>query len=158
MCGIAGIINANDPDIRLQSVKGMLSRLYYRGPDESGIYHSRNATLGNVRLSIIDLDTGQQPISDQSGRFWIVFNGEIFNYIELREDLTKKGIQLKTASDTEVLVQLYALHGKECLQQLNGQFAFAIWDKQKQELFAARYRVGIRPLYYYRQNDSLVFA
>ena len=158
MCGIAGIINAQAPDIRLQTVKGMLSRMYYRGPDESGIYHSRNATLGNVRLSIIDLDTGQQPISDLSGRFWIVFNGEIFNYIELREDLTKKGIQLKTTSDTEVLVQLYALHGEACLQLLNGQFAFAIWDKQKQELFAARDRMGIRPFFYYRKNNSLVFA
>ncbi len=158
MCGIAGIIHAHAPDIRLQSVKGMLARMYYRGPDESGIYHSRNATLGNVRLSIIDLDTGQQPISDLSGRYWIVFNGEIYNYIELREDLLRKGIHLKTSSDTEVLVQLYAMHGKACLQQLNGQFAFAIWDKEKQELFAARDRTGIRPFYFYKKHGGFIFA
>ncbi len=130
----------------------------HRGPDESGIYHSPVATIGNVRLSIIDLQTGQQPLSDISGRYWIVFNGEIFNYIELREELEKKDVRLRTRSDTEVLVNLYALYGKSCLSMLNGQFAFAIWDKQKEELFLARDRVGIRPLFYTVTNGVLYFG
>ena len=158
MCGIAGVINSASPDERKELVKRMLSRIHYRGPDESGMYHSSKATIGNVRLSIIDLSGGQQPISDNSGRYWIVFNGEIFNYIELKQDLEKKGNVFKTTSDTEVLVQLYAVYGKKCLDMLNGQFAFAIWDKKKEELFMARDRVGIRPLFYHLQNGTLTFA
>ncbi len=158
MCGIAGIVNSSDPKIRKQIVENMLSRIYYRGPDESGIYHSKRATLGNVRLSIIDLSRGQQPISDSSGRFWIVFNGEIFNYIELRKNIEKKGISFKTTSDTEVLVQLYAIYGKKCLGMLNGQFAFAIWDNKDEELFMARDRVGIRPLFYHYEDNILTFS
>jgi asparagine synthase (glutamine-hydrolysing) len=157
MCGIAGIINT-DRKNRQAIIERMLSRIYYRGPDESGIYHSDKATIGNVRLSIIDLFGGQQPISDSSGRYWIVFNGEIFNYIELREDLESKGYSFKTKSDTEVLVQLYSVYGKNCLELLNGQFAFAIWDKLREELFLARDRVGIRPLFYHYQNNEFTFA
>ncbi|MBN2486817.1 MAG: asparagine synthase (glutamine-hydrolyzing) [Bacteroidales bacterium] len=158
MCGIAGIINSGERDSRLSLVKNMLSRIHYRGPDESGIYHCAKATLGNVRLSIIDLSGGQQPISDSSGRYWIVFNGEIFNYIELKADLEQKGYRFKTTSDTEVLVQLYAVYGKNCLEKLIGQFVFAIWDNQKEELFMARDRVGIRPLFYHYRNNQLTFA
>jgi len=158
MCGIAGMINSASSDQRVELVKKMLSRIWYRGPDESGIYHSRKATLGSVRLSIIDLAGGQQPISDVSGRYWIVFNGEIFNYVELKRDLEKKGIRFRTTSDTEVLVQLYATYGKKCLSMLNGQFAFAIWDKGKEELFLARDRVGIRPLFYHYDEKTLTFA
>ena len=110
------------------------------------------------RLSIIDLSTGQQPLSDSSGRYWIVFNGEIFNYRELRDDLEKSGVIFQTHSDTEVLVQLYALYGKDCLSRLNGQFAVAIWDKIDEELFIARDRVGIRPLFYSVVNGVLYFA
>lgn len=158
MCGIAGIINTTEPDRRKEQVMEMLSRITYRGPDESGIYHSAKATLGNVRLSIIDLAGGQQPLSDLSGRYWIVFNGEIFNYLELKKDLEQKGYRLKTTSDTEVLVQLYAVYGSKCLSLLNGQFAFAIWDKQKEELFLGRDRVGIRPLFYHYENGGLTFG
>ena len=136
----------------------MLRSISYRGPDESGIYHLRFATIGNVRLSIIDIEGGQQPLSDLSGRYWIVFNGEIFNYKELRIDLEKKGVSFQTQSDTEVLVQLYAVYGKKCLNLLNGQFAFAIWDKQKEELFIARDRVGIRPFFYNIQDGVFSFA
>ncbi len=136
----------------------MLHAIRYRGPDESGIYHSPHATIGNVRLSIIDVEGGQQPLSDSSGRYWIVFNGEIFNYKELRQGLEKSGNIFRTHSDTEVLIQLYALHGKKCLGLLNGQFVFAIWDKAKEELFIARDRVGIRPLFYNITDGIFSFA
>jgi asparagine synthase (glutamine-hydrolysing) len=158
MCGVAGIIDYQGKKNSIHTVSSMLRLINYRGPDESGIYNSAIATIGNVRLSIIDIAGGQQPLSDLSGRFWIVFNGEIFNYKELREELEKCGISFKTHSDTEVLVQLYALYGKKCLGKLNGQFAFAIWDKKEQELFIARDRVGIRPLFYSVTNGVLYFA
>jgi len=158
MCGVAGIIDYRGKTNTVTAVGSMLRSFSHRGPDESGVYHSPTATIGNVRLSIIDLQTGQQPLSDISGRYWIVFNGEIFNYIELRKELEKKGIRLKTQSDTEVLVSLFAMYGKSCLNMLNGQFAFAIWDKQKEELFLARDRVGIRPLFYTVFNGVLYFG
>ncbi len=156
MCGVAGIIDYRGKTNTVNAVGTMLRSFSHRGPDESGIYHSPTTTIGSVRLSIIDLQTGQQPLSDISGRYWIVFNGEIFNYIELREDLEKKNVRLKTKSDTEVLVNLFAMYGKNCLNMLNGQFAFAIWDKQKEEIFLARDRVGIRPLFY-TVNDSAFY-
>ena len=158
MCGICGIIDYKSKANSRTDVESMLRSINYRGPDESGIYHSPCATLGNVRLSIIDIVGGQQPLSDLSGRFWIVFNGEIFNYKELRKDLENKSIVFRTMSDTEVLVQLYSVYGKKCLGLLNGQFALAIWDKQKEELFIARDRVGIRPLFYNTDNGILSLA
>lgn len=158
MCGIAGIIDYKSRSNSIIALTSMLRAISYRGPDESGIYNSPCATLGNVRLSILDLTTGRQPVTDQTGRYWIVYNGEIFNYRELRSDLEKKGARFSTHSDTEVLVQLYAHEGRECLNKLNGQFAFAIWDKQKEELFLARDRVGIRPLYYNLNNGVFTFA
>ncbi|HWC53278.1 MAG TPA: hypothetical protein VG676_06825, partial [Chitinophagaceae bacterium] len=118
----------------------------HRGPDESGIYLSDDIAIGNVRLSIIDLESGHQPMSDVTGNYWIVYNGEVFNYKELREHLQKKGVHLKTQSDTEVVVQMYAIYGSQCLQYFNGQFSFCIWDKKKKECFLARDRVGILPL------------
>lgn len=158
MCGVAGIIDYQSKLNTKIILESMIRVISHRGPDESGIYYSRHATLGNVRLSIIDIEGGQQPLSDLSGRFWIVFNGEIFNYKELRIDLEKKGNIFKTKSDTEVLVQLYALYGEKCLNLLNGQFAFAIWDKLKEELFIARDRVGIRPLFYNFNAGVFSFA
>ena len=158
MCGIAGIIDYKRKADSKFITEKMLSAISYRGPDESGIYHSPYATLGNVRLSIIDIKGGQQPLSDQTGRYWIAFNGEIFNYRELRQDLEKKGNNFKTQSDTEVLIQLFANYREKCLELLNGQFAFVIWDKQKEELFLARDRVGIRPLFYNINNGVFSFA
>jgi asparagine synthase (glutamine-hydrolysing) len=158
MCGIAGIIDYRGKSASKPVIEGMLRAINYRGPDESGIYLSPVAAIGNVRLSIIDLSTGQQPLSDPSGRYWIVFNGEIFNYPELRELLVGKGHTFKTHSDTEVLVQLYAVYGKECLSMLNGQFAFAIWDKLNEEVFIARDRIGIRPLFYHLSERGFSFA
>lgn len=136
----------------------MLATINHRGPDESGVLVDGNTGIGNVRLSIIDLSSGQQPMSDVSGRYWIVYNGEVFNYKELRNDLIKKGVKLKTTSDTEVVVQMFALFGPECLNSFNGQFAFCIWDKETRELFLARDRVGIRPLFYWNQRNSFAFC
>jgi len=159
MCGIAGIWNPSQKIAHHKEIlKNMLARIYYRGPDECGMLTSEHLLMGNVRLNIIDPKGGTQPICDQTERYWIVFNGEIFNYIELRDELEKKGYRHRTQSDTEVLVQLYALYGEKSLSKLNGQFAFAIWDKKTGDLFLARDRVGIRPLYYAFQNGTFLFA
>ena len=160
MCGIAGIYNYRSASgtSATDSVKKMLTNIRHRGPDECGMYVGNNVTLGNVRLSIVDLASGQQPMCDESGNYWIVYNGEIFNHAELRVEIEKKGIRLKTKCDTEVVVQMYALYGKDCLSYFNGQFAFCIWNKKDNELFFARDRVGIRPLYYWKQNDSFAFC
>lgn len=159
MCGIAGIYNLREPrSILLDILKRMLGTIYYRGPDESGIYIDDWVGLGHARLSIIDLSSGTQPIHNEQKNLWIVCNGEIFNYPELRQDLLKKGHRFYTASDTEVLLHLYEEKGLSCLDDLNGQFAFAIWNSKDKELFLARDRVGIRPLHYTIQNDTIIFA
>jgi asparagine synthase (glutamine-hydrolysing) len=160
MCGIAGIFHFNSPQKQLNEdhLKKMLSTIWYRGPDESGIYIGKNIGLGSVRLSIIDLSSGQQPISIRDGRFTIVYNGEIFNYIELKEELENRGCNFLTTSDTEVVAHAYAEYGTDCLQKFNGQFAIAIWDNQEKSLFLARDRVGIRPLFYSKINGTLAFC
>lgn len=159
MCGIAGFFQFNeDVVVKKHTLRKMLTRIRHRGPDQSGIYISENASLGSVRLSIIDLSTGTMPLSTTDESLWIVFNGEIFNYIELREELITKGHTFKTTSDTEVIVHAYEEYGPEFLNKLNGQFAIAIWDKNKKELFLARDRVGIRPLYYTEAGESFVFG
>jgi len=159
MCGIAGIYSSfGDLVPYRSSLKDMMWQIRHRGPDESGVLSSQKILMGSVRLNIIDLKNGTQPLCDASGRFWIVFNGEIFNYLELKQELLARGCRFRTESDTEVLVNLYAQEGPQCLEKLNGQFAFAIWDKHQQELFMARDRVGIRPLYYTRHNGMWAFA
>jgi len=161
MCGIAGryrfFPSASETETR-SDIKKMLSVIRHRGPDESGIYLDENVGLGSVRLSIIDISSGQQPMCDASGEYWIVYNGEIFNYRELRKQIEKKGVKLKTNCDTEVVVQMYALYGSACLQYFNGQFAFCIWNQKKQELFLARDRMGIRPLFYWKDANSFAFC
>ncbi len=159
MCGIAGIFNISPEEFSCeQHIRRMLSVIRHRGPDEAGIYLGKNVGLGSARLSILDLVSGQQPISDESGNFWIVYNGEIFNYSELRTELEKQGTRFHTNSDTEVIVQMYAKYGPACLEHFNGQFAFCIWDSKKRELFLARDRVGIRPLFYWRQGQAFAFC
>lgn len=159
MCGIAGVLNIKDgPEVSKETLNRMISVLKHRGPDEFGIYRDDRVGLGHARLSIIDLATGQQPMSNEDGSVWITFNGEIFNYVELREDLIKKGHRFKTTSDTEVIVHLYEDYGRQCLDYLNGQFAFALWDTRKKELFAARDRLGIRPLFYAMHSGRFYFA
>jgi asparagine synthase (glutamine-hydrolysing) len=158
VCGITGIINFEGQRIQTDLLIDMLSQIAYRGPDESGIYINDGVGLGNVRLSIIDISTGQQPMCNDDKSLWIVYNGEVFNYIELRENLKKKGVLFRTDSDTEVVLRYYEKYNEKCLDYFNGQFAIAIWDCKKEELFLARDRVGIRPLFYYFQNNCFVFG
>ena len=136
----------------------MLAMIRHRGPDEFGIYLDGPVGLGSARLSIIDLKTGQQPISNEDGTKWVVFNGEVFNYVELRPELEARGHRFTTTSDTEVLVHAYEEWGPTCVERFNGQFAFAIWDTRDQSLFLARDRLGVRPLFYAIKDGSLIFG
>jgi len=158
MCGIAGIINFNSKEDMQDLLRRMIGLLHHRGPDASGIYVSSNAGLAHARLSIIDLSGGVQPIYNEDRSVWIVFNGEIFNYPELREDLVSRGHRFYTQTDTEVLVHLYEEHGTAMFKDLNGQFAFALWDQKKETLLLGRDRMGIRPLFYHQSNGRLVFG
>ena len=159
MCGITGVLNlaASKPP-GLDEITAMISPLRHRGPDQSGVYLDDDVALGNLRLSIIGLGDGIQPICNETGKLWIVYNGEAFNYIELKSDLVAKGHRFATGTDTEVLLHLYEEYGTGCLGMINGQFALAIWDAGKKELFLARDRVGIRPLYYIYSAGRLFFA
>ena len=136
----------------------MVSSISHRGPDEFGAYFDDYCALGQARLSIIDLSTGSQPLCNEDGRLWISFNGEIFNYIELREELEKYGHKFRTRSDTEVIVHAFEQWGTQCPERFNGQFAFVIYDRKNRSLFAARDRTGIRPLMYCRHGDRFYFA
>jgi asparagine synthase (glutamine-hydrolysing) len=160
MCGIVGVLNCKSTDKPVQEglLRQMLGMIRHRGPDQYGIYIDDWIGLGSARLSIIDLSSGQQPIPNEDRTLWIVFNGEIFNYIELRPDLERHGHHFTTNSDTEVILHLYEDYGPDCLKYLNGQFALAIWDTRGQTLFLARDRVGIRPLFYTMVEDRFVFG
>jgi len=136
----------------------MMNTIRHRGPDDEGLYISGNIGLGHRRLSIIDLNTGKQPISNETGTVWIVYNGEIYNYRELRADLLKRGHVFSTETDSEVIVHLYEEYGEGSLDKLRGMFAFAIWDDTSKTLFLARDRVGIKPLYYCEANSALLFG
>jgi asparagine synthase (glutamine-hydrolysing) len=159
MCGITGVLNLDErPPVQVDTLRQMLGMIRHRGPDGFGIYCDEHVGLGNARLSIIDLAGGDQPISNEDGTLWIVFNGEIFNYVELRPALEARGHRFSTNTDTEVIVHLYEDYGPACLEQLNGQFAIALWDARNQTLFLARDRVGIRPLFYTIHNGQLIFG
>jgi asparagine synthase (glutamine-hydrolysing) len=159
MCGICGKLEFDrNAVIPPATIKGMMDSMHHRGPDDEGVYLSGNVALGFRRLSIIDLQSGHQPLSNEDGSIWIVFNGEIYNYQELRSFLLKKGHVFRTKTDTEVIVHLYEELGPACLERLRGMFGFAIWDRRNDSLFLARDRVGIKPLYYRLSNDSLIFA
>ncbi|HHW36196.1 MAG TPA: asparagine synthase (glutamine-hydrolyzing) [Bacillales bacterium] len=157
MCGFIGIFN-NHKMVNKTSIIKMRDIIKHRGPDDAGLFLDENIGLAFRRLSIIDLQAGHQPMSTVDDRYTIVFNGEIYNYLELRDDLINKGVTFQTHSDTEVILQLFAEKGPACLQLLNGMFAFAIWDKEKRELFFARDRLGIKPFYYYHDEDRFVFG
>jgi asparagine synthase (glutamine-hydrolysing) len=159
MCGIAGFTTFQaPPEAPRELVRQMAQSLRPRGPDGEGYTADACITLGHRRLSIIDIEGGAQPMSTKDGRYCIVYNGEIYNYVELRRDLESRGCVFHTKSDTEVLLQLFALDGADALQKLEGMFAFAIWDRQRRELFLARDRIGIKPLYYCHCGSELVFA
>jgi asparagine synthase (glutamine-hydrolysing) len=159
MCGIVGIcgINGAHPS-EARVLRDMLGTIRHRGPDQFGIYIDDHVALGNARLSIIDLSTGQQPICNEDGSLWIVFNGEIFNHPELREELETKGHRFTTHCDTETVLHAYEEYGPGCLSKFNGQFAIAIWDTRKRVLFIARDRLGVRPVFYTVSGGALVFG
>src|SRR5688572_9105743 len=149
MCGIAGILYSDPSRPACEpTVAAMRDCMVYRGPDDFGIHLDGPLGFGFRRLSIIDLSGGHQPMSDVSGRYCIIFNGEIYNYRELREQLIQRGHQFRTHSDTEVILATFMAHGERCVEQLNGMFAFAIWDRVDRSLFLARDRMGVKPLYY----------
>ena len=159
MCGLTGKIYLDrSRAIDRQELKQMTDTLYHRGPDDAGFYVNNNIGLGFRRLSIIDVEKGHQPISNEDNSIWIVFNGEIYNYQELHRDLVKKGHVFKTNSDTETLIHLYEQYGNECVKYINGMFAFAIWDNNKNQLFCVRDRFGIKPFYYYSDEEKFVFG
>lgn len=159
MCGIAGYIRLSDPAIPdKELVARMVASIRHRGPDEFGAFFDDHCVLGHARLSIIDLAGGQQPMGSQDGSLWICYNGEVYNYIELREELIAAGHQFLTSSDTEVILHAYQEWGRDCLSRFNGQFAFAIYDRTKKKMLLARDRMGIRPLFWTINNDRLLFA
>lgn len=159
MCGIVGILQRTpQAPVPVEVMRAMLQAIAHRGPDGAGYYRDSSAALGSARLSIIDLVNGDQPIGNEDGSLWIVFNGEIFNYRELRPGLEQRGHVLRTASDTEVILHLYEEYGARCLEMLNGQFAFAIWDSLHKRLFLARDRIGVRPLFYATTKTGFVFG
>jgi asparagine synthase (glutamine-hydrolysing) len=158
MCGIAGILNLDNSPVDRVRLERMTETLSHRGPDAGGIFVEGHVGLGHRRLSIIDLEGGSQPMSDAEASLWITFNGEIFNYVELRQELAARGHRFRTTSDTEVILHMYREHGEECVRFLNGQWAFAIWDAERRQLFLSRDRIGVRPLYYSTAGRSFLFA
>ncbi len=162
MCGIAGILtNGCDRDHLETLIERMQSALRHRGPDDRGIYISpdRQAAIAHTRLSILDLSpAGHQPMSTTDGRYWITFNGEIYNFRQLRSKLISQGEQFQSQTDTEVILKLYQHYGTDCVKQLRGMFAFAIWDDLEKSCFLARDPLGIKPLYYWQHGSTVVFA
>jgi asparagine synthase (glutamine-hydrolysing) len=158
MCGIAGLAGPMTRSYGRQGLAQMLRALRHRGPDDEGIYEAAEALIGQRRLSIIDLASGRQPIGNEDGTKWIVCNGEIYNYQELRAELVAAGHRFATHSDTEVILHLYEDLGERCLDRLRGMFAFAIWDEEKRALFAARDHLGQKPFYFVHRGQQLAFA
>jgi asparagine synthase (glutamine-hydrolysing) len=158
VCGIVGILTFNGQSVNPASLDRMITQIRHRGPDECGSLAEKQVGLGSARLSIIDLASGQQPLHNEDKSISIVFNGEIFNYIELRAELIQRGHRFRTQSDTEVILHLYEEQGADCVRSLNGQWAFAIWDRRRDRLFLSRDRLGVRPLFYTVTNDALLFG
>ena len=159
MCGIVGIINLDaQKPVAIQLLKKMIDVIHYRGPDDEGFHVEGNVGLGVCRLSIIDLETGHQPIHNEDKTIWVVQNGEIYNFRELRSNLERFGHRFCTNSDTEVIVHCYEEYGDHCPEYLRGMFAFAIWDSKSKKLLLARDRVGIKPLFYLNDDQTLLFG
>ena len=158
MCGICGIVNYNDRKVDKKVIKKMTKAMIHRGPDDDGSVIIKNFSIGMRRLAIIDLEKGQQPISNSDNSIWVVLNGEIYNHIELRNELKKKGHIFKTKSDTEVLVHLYQEFSFEFLDRINGMFSFALIDKKNEIVWIVRDRLGIKPLYYVDTKENFIFS
>jgi len=159
MCGISGITNFNKEPVENSSIKKMMKLMKHRGPDDNGFFVEKNIGFGFVRLSIIDLsDAGHQPMFDKSGRFMIIHNGEVYNYVELRNELLSKGYIFNSNTDTEVILYSFIEWGPNCLEKFNGMWAFCIYDREANKLFLCRDRYGIKPLYYYLNDNSFIFS
>lgn len=159
MCGISGVLNFKPEDrVERQALEAMNQQLVHRGPDDAGFFVSPQVGLAMRRLSIIDLTTGRQPVSNEEGTLWLVYNGEIYNHHELRARLQTRGHRYRSRSDTETIVHLYEEYGKDCVHHLRGMFAFALWDSHRGRLFAARDRLGIKPFYYRYTPERFLFA
>ena len=159
MCGIAGIVDFGPGfDPSLDVLERMTDVIRHRGPDDFGFHVGPHIALGHRRLSIIDLKSGHQPMYDAEKTAVIVFNGEIYNFQSIRSDLKSLGVQFRSQSDTEVLLESYKTYGLECLKRLRGMFAFAIWDASRRRLFVARDRLGKKPVYYFASGNRLVFG
>ncbi len=159
MCGIAGYFGSPRWDLpRRRVLERMLAAIRHRGPDGWGVHLDRSVGLGHVRLSIIDLAGGRQPMADRCQAIWVTFNGEIFNYIELKQDLIAAGHRFQTSSDTEVIIEAYRRKGHRCVEDFNGDFAFALWDSEQAQLMLARDRMGVRPVYYTVRDGVLYFG
>src|SRR5712672_872510 len=159
MCGVAGILEfARDTRANPALLREMCRVMAHRGPDDDGFHSDGPAAIGMRRLSIVDLATGHQPISNEQGSLTIVFNGEIYNHLALREQLIARGHTYRTRSDTETIVHLYEEYGSDCVKHLRGMFALVIWDRRKRVLFAARDRLGIKPFYYRWDGKSFLFG
>ena len=158
MCGIAGIMSHGGGPVAMEDLRAMCAAMAHRGPNDEGFYQGRSVGLGMRRLSIIDLEGGHQPVSNEDASVWVVLNGEIYNYQELRRNLEQKGHVLRTASDTETIVHLYEDYGTRCVEYLRGMFAFAVWDEKRGRLLLARDRLGIKPLFYAETGGTLAFA
>ncbi len=159
MCGIAGVYRFDGQPVSVPTIKAMTDVIAYRGPDGEGHYADDGVGLGHRRLAIIDLSPrGRQPMSNAAGSVVLIYNGELFNYQEIRGRLQAAGYEFVSQSDTEVILRAYEAWGADCVRQFNGQFAFAIWDRRNQRLFIARDRFGVKPLYYYRDREKFVFA
>lgn len=158
MCGIAGFLNLDGRPADPFLLERMIRTLNYRGPDGTGSYTNGPVGLAHNRLSIIDIAGGHQPMQCDEGELWITFNGEIFNFIELRDELIERGHRFSTRSDTEVILRLYQEYGPDCVQHMNGQWAFAIWDANRRRMFLSRDRVGVRPLFYTNAGRSFIFG
>jgi len=158
MCGIAGVVSRGGRTVLAEEIRAMCDVMTHRGPDGEGLYVAEGVGLGMRRLSIIDLETGSQPIRNEDGSVWVVFNGEIYNFKALRRDLEARGHSFYTATDTETIVHLYEEYGARCVEHLRGMFAFALWDARRRQALLARDRLGIKPLYYAEVDGRLLFA
>ena len=158
MCGIAGIMSLNGRLVTESEIRAMCDAMIHRGPNDEGYYVAPGIGLGMRRLSIIDLSSGHQPVHNEDKSIWVVFNGEIYNFKQLRHDLKKQGHRFYTDTDTEVIVHLYEQYGEACVDKLRGMFVFAVWDGCKQQLFIARDRLGVKPLYFAELNGRLLFG
>ncbi len=159
MCGIAGIFNLNSKPVAFDQIKAMMDSIAHCGPDGQGQFTDKYIGLGHRRLAIIDLSpAGHQPMQTKDGRYLITYNGEVYNFKILRKELVNLGYSFFSNTDTEVVLNAYVQWGEKCLENFNGMFAFAVWDRKEKALFLARDRYGIKPLYYYQTNDCFVFS